>query len=95
MTMYQETHHFSDINIGNVITWIVVVVAWLLSRLQDWWSAKQRISSLEEWRNKHETETIARERLLTELEKACVRLATLAEAAERRLQMLEEHERRG
>jgi hypothetical protein len=84
--------HFSDINIGNIITWIVVVVAWLLSRLQDWWSAKQRIAVLEEWQKKYEQETLARDRLLTELEKACVRLVALSEGAERRLQMLEERD---
>jgi hypothetical protein len=86
MIQAQPFWHF---DIGNVLTWGIVACAWIIARLVDARTAAEDIKELKRWRALHETESDSRDKLLLEMEKTNIKLATLADIAEKRLERLE------
>ena len=84
-----QAHPFWQFDIGNLLTWGIVVCAWILSRLVDARTATVDIKELKEWKKIHEAEADGRDALLREIEKTNVKLTTLVDIAEKRLEHLE------
>ena len=87
--MIMQVQPFWHFDIGNVFTWGIIALAWIVSRVVDARSAAADIKELKTWRLKHEAETDGQGKLIAEMEKTNVRLATLADFAEKRLERLE------
>lgn len=90
------THSFWDFNIGNLLTVSGVLIAWVASRWQDSKTnsaaaaiLEQRIRLMEKWQEKHDGEADKRDDQIQELREISVKLSTLAETAEQRLNAIE------
>lgn len=86
MIQGQPFWHF---DIGNVLTWGIVACAWIIARLVDARTATADIKELKRWKEIHEGEADDRDTLLREIEKTNVKLTTLVDIAEKRLEHLE------
>ena len=87
-------NHFWDISLANIITWLLIVVGFVGAQYVQTKLLMQRMNGFAKWVEKHEGEAHDRAILLTKLGETSVRLTVLAEAAERRLEKLEDGERR-
>jgi hypothetical protein len=68
---------FWHIDAGQILTWAVVGVVWLISRGMDWRGMKDRMGWMEEWRASHMKAAEARDRLINDLGNSNVKLTTL------------------
>jgi len=81
---------FWSFDIGNMITWGFICVAWIVTRAMDWRGVKDHIEVMRTWQEKHDIEATEREKEVRAIEKTIERLAALASTTGRRLTLLEE-----
>jgi hypothetical protein len=84
-------HSFWDFNVGNLLTLAGVLVAWFTARyldakghMEEYVILKKRVELLEKWQEKHEEQADKRDDIIQKLEVAMAKVATVAEAIERR-----------
>jgi hypothetical protein len=81
---------FWDVSLSNIITWGILIAGFLGSQYVAVKLLGERMNGFDAWKKTHEQETKSREVMISELKVGNERLKTLAEAAERRLEKLED-----
>lgn len=81
--------NFFHIDAGNMLTWIVVAVAWIAARGMDWRSLQDRTKWVEMWQKEHEAECKERSISMKQLEASNTKLTLIAEMSERRMNNIE------
>ena len=84
-----QEHEFFNITLANLVSWILIVAAFVATQ---WVTVKllgHRMTIIESWIVEHKGEAKARDQLDVSLSKAVVELSTLAKVAKDRLEMLE------
>lgn len=86
---------FWHVDAGQIVTWGVLGVVWLISRGMDWRGMKDRMKWMEQWRSDHMLAANARDRLITDLGNSSIKVNTLiTESIVPRLNKLEDGRRR-
>ena len=80
---------FWHFDVGQIITGCIVAVAWIVSRAMDWTAVKSEVRAHDKWLVTHEKESEKRDSTINQLGMASVKLTTLLEAMEYRMQALE------
>lgn len=87
--MQAQAPPFVHIDLGNIITWIFVGIAWVVTRSMDWRGIRDDMKWMKEWREKHQRESEVTEAIVREIATNSTRLTALAEGSERRVVRLE------
>lgn len=83
------TGKFWNVDIGNLVTWIVVCGGWLWARSKSEAVTNTQLETLKSWCKKHEEEADSRDKLIKKLEENVMRLTLIAEISEKRLHRAE------
>jgi len=81
---------FWDVGVANVVTWLVMAIGFLATHYISVKLLAQRMNSFDKWVAEHQVESNSRDKLQETMGNTIVRLCVLSEAAERRLEKLED-----
>lgn len=81
---------FWHADVGNLVTWVFICIAWIITRAMDWRSLKDRQEQMQSWQEKHQGEADVRDTSIQKVDIAIERLTTLQASTDRRITMLEE-----
>ena len=81
---------FWNVDLANLVTWILIVLGYVGSQYVQTRLLTQRMNGFAKWVEKHEIQDEARDVVQIELKVATEKLTVLASLAERRLERLED-----
>lgn len=87
-----DTRGFYDVTAANVVSWILIIIAFVSTQ---WVTVKllsQRMNNLEDWRKNNEREARDRDLIIKQLELTSRELLTLVKTSMSRLELLERRE---
>lgn len=84
-----ENHGFWNLDVGNLVTWAVVVGGWFWARSKHEVLVKTQVKTLQDWCKQHEEESDKRDQAIEILKTAVQRLTIIAELSEKRMYRVE------